>query len=122
FMTALPLLIVVLILAAGTGAAILRWMRLELASTWDYLVLGIPLGLGVVAHLVLLLGLIGWLTAGAVSTGLILLAIVSIPGFKSLFGTRKSIVQPGETQTPSFRTALREESGKPLRLNDEGFL
>src|SRR5262245_29902045 len=109
-MTAIPLLVAVLILAAASGAAVLKGMRLDIPDTRARLTYGIPLGLGIIAHLVLLLGLVGLLTTGAVCGGLIVLAFASVPGFKDLLQMQRQKLS-GSPSEPSSRTPFREESG-----------
>src|ERR1051326_8988986 len=121
-MIAILLLALVLTVAAGIGATILQWMRLDISDTKERLVYSIPLGLGVIAHLVLVFGLIGWLTAGAVSCGLVILAIASIPGFKSIVRIHNPANKAENDTDPTFQTALRKESTFEAVSEDEGFL
>src|SRR5258708_25793717 len=109
-MTAIPLLILILVLTAGTGCTALRWLGIEINEPRERLVYAIPIGLGVIAHLVLLLGLAGLLSKGPISIGLILLGLASIPGFQSLNPAAKEVTCvpyiPSDESLPKWIKAL----------------
>ncbi|MCJ7511958.1 MAG: glycosyltransferase family 39 protein [Anaerolineales bacterium] len=65
------------VLAAGTGRRLLRLLRLQPAPSSFSWLLAEALGLGAIAYLVFALGMIGWLTAAAISTLLLGLSIVA---------------------------------------------
>jgi len=73
----LLLCLLVAVLAAGTGRGILRLLRLQPATSSFTWLLAEALGLGAIAYLVFALGMIGWLTAAAISISLLLLSIVA---------------------------------------------
>lgn len=74
---ALSLLFLALLIAAGWGYLILRGIKLSGLTPLEVATFSIVIGLGVIAYGVLALGLIGWLTAPAISLWLILSAAVT---------------------------------------------
>jgi Dolichyl-phosphate-mannose-protein mannosyltransferase len=63
---ALGLLGLVLLLAGGVGQKALRWLRLDNLTQLEQVVFGLPIGLGILAYVVLALGLLGLLRPGVI--------------------------------------------------------
>lgn len=74
---ALGLLALVGIIASAIGLGLLRRLRLDQLSPLEQLLFAFPLGCGVIAYAVLLLGLIGWLRAEMIAIVLVLLAVLA---------------------------------------------
>ena len=74
---ALGLTAFVVLIAAALGHRLLRWFRLNDLTALEQAIFGIPIGLGVLAYGVLALGLIGWLTPGAVAAWLLVIAALT---------------------------------------------
>jgi hypothetical protein len=74
---ALGLLAFLLLLAAGTGLRLLRWLRLEGPGSLERALFAVPLGLGVLAYGVLALGLVGLLRPWAILLWLLLVAALT---------------------------------------------
>jgi 4-amino-4-deoxy-L-arabinose transferase-like glycosyltransferase len=67
----------VIMIAAALGHRLLRWFRLDDLTALEQAIFGIPIGLGVLAYGMLALGLIGWLTPGAVAAWLLVIAALT---------------------------------------------
>jgi hypothetical protein len=74
---ALGLVAIVGLIASAIGLSVIRRLRLEQLTPLEQLLFAFPLGCGVIAYGVLLLGLIGWLRAEAIVIVLAVLAIVA---------------------------------------------
>lgn len=71
---ALSLLALMLLLAAGLGLKVLRWLKLDDLTPLEKGVFALPLGLGIIAYGVLTLGLVGLLRPWAILGWLVLAA------------------------------------------------
>jgi len=76
-MTAVFFLLLILLVAGGVGESVLRLLGVVPESRLDRFVLCTALGLGILSYVVLLLGLLGYLTSGAVTGALMVLLVVS---------------------------------------------
>lgn len=77
-MTALPLGLAIAAVCAGIGGPILRWLRADDARPAERIAFGTALGMGVLAYLVLGLGLIGLWNRGAFITLLAVAALAAV--------------------------------------------
>lgn len=83
-MMSIALLLVFALLSAAAGSTLLSVLRLTPSTRPERLLYSISLGLGVIAYLILLLGLVGLLAPGFVLPALLLLGVVSRRGWLGL--------------------------------------
>ncbi len=107
-MIAVLWLLILLLLAYVIGLALLGMLRIRPEPMLERIVYAIPLGLGVIAYLVLLLGLLGLLTLWWVLSGLLVVGVASI--VRSNWVDHRSNMsyttyrEPRHNLTPSSRT------------------
>jgi hypothetical protein len=104
-MIALLALVLVLALSAGVGRRILGLLGAVPQGRMDAVVYVTAAGLGVIAYLVLVLGLVGLLTKWAVLASLVLLALVCHRGFSELAVTLRSRPEPDRSHPWLIRAA-----------------
>lgn len=85
-MIQIVVLVAILLLAYGAGRTILSFLNIHPSSPLESWAYSTPAGLGVIAYVVLALGLTGLLTAPAVASSLLLLALASGRGFRAIAG------------------------------------
>jgi hypothetical protein len=112
-MIAVAIWLAVLLISFGIGLFTLRLLRLKPETLLEQVTYSTALGLGVVAYLVLLLGLTGRLTRLAAILGLCALAAVSLPGCRLL--RKKEDVSLPETPSDE-RNAPAAKPGSPLPI------
>jgi hypothetical protein len=96
-MTALVALLLILALAAGVGRRVLALIGVKPQARIDVLVYSTSLGLGVIAYLVLALGMAGLLTKWAVLAGMAVLGALCCRGFAMLLTELRA--RPVEART-----------------------
>jgi len=82
--------LLLLLLAAASGRTLLQLLRLEPDSAVERIIYGTPIGLAIIAYLVLILGLAGLLSVVPVSVALLGLAVLSSMGFRGLWSDLRS--------------------------------
>jgi hypothetical protein len=102
---ALGLLGVVLLLAAGLGSRMLRWMKVEDLSSLETALFAVPIGLGIIAYGVLALGLAGLLQSWSIFIWLLLLWVWAWRELKRI--------------ADRFPASLRDLGGRWLGLRGE---